>query len=213
MHYIASLLKADRGELFLLGEKIDTNSYKHRGHIGFVLEKPLYFEKLTGEDYLHFIGQMYDLDKCTAEERTTELLGFLDLTDKKDKLIETYSAGMKKKISLAAAMIHDPQLLVLDEPFEGIDAISSKKIRENLKLMVKKGKTVVLTSHILEIVEKLCDEIAIINKGKLVFQAPTKSIRKKLKDKIGGKTFSGLEDLFFHLTAPDGEVEELTWLR
>ena len=212
VHFIASLLKQSRGELLLFGDKITDDSFEHKRRMGFVLEKPLYIEKLTGQEYLHFVGQMYDLDKNTTEIRTTELLDILELTEKKNVYIETYSAGMKKKISLAAAMIHDPDLLILDEPFEGVDPVSSRIIRENLKLMVKKGKTIFLTSHILEVVEKLCDEIAIINKGRLIFQDSTKSIREKFKNKTGGETYAGLEDLFHHLVMSGKEKEKLSWL-
>lgn len=211
VNYLAGLLKKNKGELHFFGDHITDDSYEYKRKIGFVLEMPLYFKKLKGEEYLHFVGQMYDLEKRIVVSRTKELFELLELSEKKDELIETYSAGMKKKISLAAAIIHDPELLVLDEPFEGIDPVSSKIIRDNLKLMVKNGKTIFLTSHILEIVEKLCNEIAIINKGKLIFQDSTVSIRGKMKSDKNGK-FLGLEDLFHRLVVPDNNKHILSWL-
>ena len=153
VNFIAGLVKKDKGELRFDGQIITESSYKYKGRIGFVLEKPMYLEKLTGKEFLHFTGQMQKIDLPTVKQRTDELLAFMELIEKQDELIEKYSAGMKKKISLAAAMIHDPDILILDEPFEGIDPVSVNKIKENLKLMVKNGKTILLTSHVLEIVE------------------------------------------------------------
>jgi len=212
VNFMAGLLKQDRGELFLFGERIKYDSYEYKRRIGFVLEKPLYFEKLTGEEYLYFTGKMQDIDKKIIVSRSDELLNFFELSDNKDRLIETYSSGMKKKISLAAALIHDPDILILDEPFEGIDAVSSRVISENLKLMVKRKKTIFLTSHILEIVEKLCDEVAIINKGKLVFQSSIEFIREKVAGERTKKAFSALEELFQTLIIPDKRRKTLSWL-
>lgn len=211
VNYLSGLLKKTKGELYLFSEFIREHSYEYKRKIGFVLEIPLYFEKLTGEEYLQFVGQMYGMGKRIVISRTKELFEFLELSEKKNYLIDTYSAGMKKKISLAAGMIHDPELLILDEPFKGIDPVSSKIIRDNLKLMVKKGKTIFMTSHILEIVERLCDEFAIIDKGKLIFQGSTESIRKKFEDYKDSKS-SGLEDLFRHLVTPDNDKHILSWL-
>ena len=147
-----------------------------------------------------------------VSERSNELLRIFKLADDKDKLIEEYSAGMKKKISLAAALIHDPDLLILDEPFEGIDALSSRVIRDNLKAMVEKGRTVFLTSHVLEIVEKLCERVAIINRGKLVFETDVSSIRERFKDREKQKKYDGLEDLFLSLVSGGEETDKFSWL-
>ena len=212
INFIAGLLKATKGELYLFDDWINNNSYKYKKKIGFVLEKPLFFEKLTANEYLTFVGQMYEMEIEVIKSRIKELFNFFELTEKKDKLIETYSAGMKKKVSLAAALIHDPELLILDEPFEGIDPVSSRLIKDNLKAMVKKGKTVFMTSHILDIVEKLCDNIAIINKGKLIFQGATDSIKEKYKDEKNKETFTDLEDYFNHLVGSERKTDKLSWL-
>jgi len=205
---MVGLLKPTSGQINLFGFDVDKDEIEHKRKTGIVLDEPLFFEKLTGKEYLHFVGRMYDLDKKIAESRTEELLEFFELQDKRNKFIETYSAGMKRKISLAAALIHNPDLLILDEPFEGIDAVSSKLIRNNLELMVKKGASVFLTSHILEIIEKLCSEIAIINLGEIIF----KSTAEKIRDEVSKEKYSGLEELFLSLVATGREKESLSWL-
>ena len=213
VHLLADLLKKTEGELYIFGERIEDNIYEYKRKVGFVLEKPLYFEKLTGEEYLHFVGQMYDLEKGFVNKRTNELLDFLEMTDKKNKRIETYSAGMKKKISFSAAIIHNPELLILDEPFEGLDPISSKIIQDNLKLMVQNGTTIFLTSHNLNLVEKLCTEIAIIHNGELILQSPTKNIRNRIKSRMNKKKYSGLEELFLDLVSQARETKYLSWIK
>ncbi|RFT16779.1 MAG: ABC transporter, ATP-binding protein [Candidatus Saccharicenans subterraneus] len=151
---------------------------------------------------------MYRLDKIIVKKRTEELLSYLGIEEKKDDLIETYSAGMKKKLSLGAAIIHNPDLLILDEPFEGIDPISARSITNVLKQMVYKGTTVFMTSHNLELVEKLCDEVAIINKGKLIFESSAEKIREEMKNT--GQ--ANLENLFIELLAAEKEMRSLSWL-
>ena len=212
VHFLAGLLKKTEGELHIFGERIDDNSYEYKRKVGFVLEKPLYFDKLTGEEYLHFVGQMYDLEKEFVKKRTSELFEFLEMTEKKNKRIETYSAGMKKKISFSAAIIHKPELLILDEPFEGIDPISSKIIQDNLKLMVQNGTTIFLTSHNLNLVEKLCTEVAIIHKGEIILQSTTKNIRNRIKNRMNNEKYSGLEELFLDLVSQEKETKYLSWL-
>ncbi|MGB9765634.1 MAG: ABC transporter ATP-binding protein [Candidatus Saccharicenans sp.] len=205
---IAGLLKPTSGMVRILGLDIEKDEFEYKRHIGIVLDRPLYFEKLTGKEYLSFVGIMYRLEKQLVKNRTEELLSYLEIEEKKDDLIESYSAGMKKKISLGAAIIHNPDLLILDEPFEGIDPISAKSITNALKSMVCKGTTVFMTSHNLELVEKLCDEVAIINKGKLIFQSSVEKFREEIKK--GGQ--SNLENLYIELLAGENEKRSLSWL-
>jgi len=207
VNFIAGLLKKDQGELQFDGDIITESSYIYKGRIGFVLEKSMYLEKLTGKEFLHFAGQMQNVDLPTVKQRTDELLTFLELTGKQDELIEKYSSGMKKKISLAAALIHDPDLLILDEPFEGIDPVSAKKIKANLKLMVEKGKTILLTSHVLEIVESLCTDIAIINKGNLLYDGTVAALHEKFS-----RENLNLEEIFIKLIAPEQGEARLSWI-
>lgn len=212
VNFVAGLIRRSSGELFIQEETITDSSYMYKGKIGFVLDRPLYIEKFTAKEYLSFAGQMYGLDSSASNRRSDELLEFMDLGEKHNELIETYSAGMKKKVSLSAALIHNPEILILDEPFEGIDPVSSKKIREVLLDLVKKGKTIVLTSHILEIVEKLCDEVAIMNKGKLIFQNRIENIQTYIKEGKEQTHYQGLEELFYHLVSQNDLPSTLSWL-
>ncbi len=179
------------------------------------LETPHYIDKLTAREYLQFAATMYGIVGREAGQRVDELIEFLDLEGKKKEWIESYSAGMKKKVSLAAALIHRPEILVLDEPLEAIDPISAKIIKDNLKLMVGHGVTVLLSSHVLDTVEKFCDEIAIINKGEIVFQSKMEEIKTTLKDELGQETYSSLEEIFVEVVAENGKStaeKKLSWL-
>ncbi len=211
VHYIAGLIRKTEGNLTIFEEKITKSNYKYKRNIGFILEKPFYLERLTAKEYINYMGQMYGLEKELVYNRTDELMAFMNIEDDK-KEIKEFSAGMKKKVSFAAALIHDPKLLVLDEPFEGIDAVSSNQIKENLIVMVEKGRTIIVTSHVLDLVEKICDEVAIINKGKIVFQGRMDSIKDVLKQR--GKTGEneGLEELFLSLVSEPRKKDKLSWL-
>src|SRR4029077_6631709 len=135
--------------------------------IGVVPENLALFDNLTAREYLTFVGPIYPLDPRTIADRTEELLAMMDLAREEKKLVLEYSHGMKKKLALAAALIPNPELLFLDEPFEGVDVVASRVLRDVLKHCVERGATVFLTSHVLEIVEKLCTHVAIVAKGKL----------------------------------------------
>ncbi len=211
VHFIAGLLKADKGSIRVFGQDVTPGSSDYKRDIGFLLERPFYLDRLTAREYLEFVGCMYGLEKSVTRARMKELTGFFGIDEPK-KQIRQYSAGMKKKVSLAAALIHDPKILVLDEPFEGIDAVSSRQIKDNLFHMVEKGRTIILTSHVLDLVEKICNEIAVINKGKLVFHGPTAQIRSMFKDEKLGEKYSDLEDLFLSLISDSREPDKLSWL-
>ncbi|MBD3275719.1 MAG: ATP-binding cassette domain-containing protein, partial [Candidatus Marinimicrobia bacterium] len=181
--------------------------------VGFVLEKPHYIEKLTVKEYLEFAAVMYDIGEEEGKKRAAELIEFFALGEKQDQWIETYSTGMKKKVSLAAALIHHPRLLVLDEPLEGIDPVSARVIKENLRAMAERGITILITSHVLDTIEKLCDEIAIINQGKLVLQGTTENLRTRIKNELTGETFESLEDIFIETVGgTDDDRRTLSWL-
>ncbi|HEX4646335.1 MAG TPA: AAA family ATPase, partial [Verrucomicrobiae bacterium] len=152
---------------------------------------------------LTFIGRMYLLPLPTVRERSQELLTIMSLENEEKKLTMEYSHGMKKKLALAAALIPNPDLLFLDEPFEGVDAVASRVLRDVLKRCVERGATVFLTSHVLEIVEKLCTDVGIIAKGKLVYQGSMEQARE------GGS----LEEMFLKSVGGDShESQKLSWL-
>ncbi len=191
------------GEARLLGYQFGRSPLQIKRRIGVVPEELCLFENLTAREYLTFVGRMYKLPRRVALRRGDELLALLGLADTGKTLVLEFSHGMKKKLTLAAALIHDPELLFLDEPFEGIDAIASRTIRAVLDRLVERGATIFLTSHILEIVERLCTHVGIINQGRLVEQG-------RLDEISAG---ASLEDLFIASVGGTSAAEvSLSWL-
>ena len=171
--------------------------------VGVVPEDLALFDHLTAREHLTFIGRMYLVPRDTIQQRIDELLSLLGLDGDEKKLTLEYSHGMKKKLALAAALLPNPDLLFLDEPFEGVDAITSRVIRDLLADYVRRGSTVFLTSHVLEVVEKLCTHVGIIAQGRLVEQASLDEIR------MGGT----LEERFLEKVGADAEAaQKLSWL-
>jgi ABC-2 type transport system ATP-binding protein len=200
---LTGLLDKSSGSATVLGHDIDREAVRVKRAIGVVPEEPAVFDRLTGAEYLTFVGRMYGVEREAIRSRTEELLQMMELHRQPKKLIVDYSHGMKKKLALSAALIHEPRLLFLDEPFEGIDAIASRQMRDLLQGMVRKGITVFLTSHILEIVEKLCTDVAVIHHGRLVAQGTMDEFRKG----------ESLEATFLRLVGDDAAPRTtLSWL-
>ena len=154
-------------------------SLEIRREIGLVPDDSLLFDYLTGAEYLEFVGRLYGLPKPQAKERGGELLQLFQLAENARKLIGEYSKGMRKRIAMAAALIHRPKLFLMDEPFEGVDAVGARLMKDILLEQVQHGATVFLTSHVLEVVERLCDQVAIINRGKIVTQGTMADLRSQ----------------------------------
>lgn len=174
---LTGLLAATSGTIRILGKDLTENSPELKRQIGVVPEGMALFGRLTAPEYLRFVGQMYGLDRATTLQRTQELLEFMSLADEQKKLITDFSHGMQKKLALAAAVIHGPKVLFLDEPFEGVDAVAAGTLKAMLQGMIARGATIFLTSHVLEIVERLCTHIAIIHRGQLVAQGSLEELR------------------------------------
>jgi ABC-2 type transport system ATP-binding protein len=175
--------------------------------IGVVPEDLALFDRLTARETLDFVGQVHAIDPAELDQRTDELLELMTLKEAGETLVADYSHGMRKKLSLAAALLPAPRVLFLDEPFEGIDAIASRQIKDLLHSFVSRGGTVFLTSHILEIVERLCDYIGIIARGKLVAQGTLQAL------KTGVSAVSTLEETFLGLVGATGrESTSIDWL-
>jgi ABC-2 type transport system ATP-binding protein len=174
------------------------------------------FERLTGVEYLRFVGRMYGLDRGTTEKRAQELLEFMQLGDREKTMVADYSHGMQKKLALAAAVIHGPRILFLDEPFEGVDALAAGALKALLGRMTERGVTIFLTTHVLEIVERLCSHVAIIHKGKLVAQGSLEELRAGVPGTEGEEGQKTLEQIFLSIVRQSGgeraKFEELTWL-
>src|SRR2546425_7918461 len=174
---LTGLLTPTSGRIEILGLDLEKNPVEVKRQIGVVPEGMALFGRLTGSEFLNFAARMYGLDRETAAKRTTELLDFMQLADQPKKLVTDYSHGMQKKLALAAAVIHGPKILFLDEPFEGVDAVASGTLKAMLQRMTARGATIFLTSHVLEIVERLCSHVAIIHRGRLVAQGSLEELR------------------------------------
>ena len=202
---LTGLLGPSGGTMRILGEDVSDlqRALAVKRRIGVVPENLALFDNLTAREYLTFIGRMYLLPPATVRERCEQLLAVMDLAKEEKKLTLEFSHGMKKKLALAAALIPDPELLFLDEPFEGVDAVASRVLRDMLKRSVERGATIFLTSHVLEIVERLCTDVGIIVGGKLVHQGTMEELRRD----------GSLEDKFLKVVGTDeAATQKLSWL-
>jgi ABC-2 type transport system ATP-binding protein len=225
---LTGLLAASSGSVQVLGLDLAKNSVEVKRQIGVVPEGMALFGRLTGAEYLNFVGRMYGLDRETAGKRTAELLDFMQLAEQPKTLVTDYSHGMQKKLALAAAVIHGPRILFLDEPFEGVDAIASGTLKAMLQRMIARGATIFLTSHVLEIVERLCSHLAIIHKGRLVAQGSLEELRAGVEAQAaaalvgappGGSAATApgekltLEEIFLRIVGGTRRSDqELSWL-
>lgn len=218
---LTGLLAPTSGTMQILGIDFEQQPVDVKRQIGVVPEGMALFGRLTGAEYLNFVGRMYGLDRETAAKRAGELLEFMQLADQPKKLVTDYSHGMQKKLALAAAVIHGPNILFLDEPFEGVDAIAAGTLKSMLQRMIARGATIFLTSHVLEIVERLCSHVAIIHKGRLVAQGSLEELRAGVEAQAAsgdgdqpapGKKLT-LEEIFLHTVGGVRSAEqELSWL-
>lgn len=212
---LTGLLAPTSGTLSVLGLDITHQPLEVKRRIGVVPEDLNLFERLTGAEMLSFTGRMYGLRTEEIAQRSKELLELMDLQDEPGKLIIEYSHGMKKKLSLACALIHRPEILFLDEPFEGVDAIASRTLKDLLSRLTTRGLTVFLTSHVLEIVERLCSDIAIIAQGRLLASGSLDELRKGIRVEGDGHGPVSLEEYFIHVvggTRSANEEDVLQWL-
>ena len=210
---LTGLLAPTAGTIEILGRDMADRPVDVKRQIGVVPEGMALFGRLTGAEYLTFVGRMYGLDRDTTAQRTGELLDFMQLAGEPRKLVADYSHGMQKKLALAAAVIHAPRVLFLDEPFEGVDAVASNTLKAMLQRMIARGATIFLTSHVLEIVERLCSHVAIIHQGRLVAQGSIEELRAGVS---GGPETGGtltLEQIFLQIVGGSRTGEqELSWL-
>ncbi|HEU0140895.1 MAG TPA: ABC transporter ATP-binding protein [Bryobacteraceae bacterium] len=200
---LTGLAQPDAGSVELLGMSMPTQEMEIKRKMGLVPDESLLFDHLTGGEFLELVGRLYGLDRKVARERASELMEMFDLGESRRKLIAEYSKGMRKRVAMAGALIHKPELLLLDEPFEGVDAVGARFMKELLIEQVRRGTTIFLTSHVLEVVERLCDRIGIIHHGRLLTEGTMQDLR------TGSET---LEDLFVRLVGGTRASEPLDWL-
>ncbi len=208
---LTGLIAPTSGTIRLLGIDLAKDPIAVKRQIGTMPEDMGLLDQLTGDQYLHFVGRMRGLDEATIERRGAELFDKLDLHPSPKLMICDYSFGMKKKISLITALLHAPKILFLDEPFEGIDPVTSRTIKEMLIALQQRGVTLVLTSHILEVVERLCPLIAILDEGHLKCFAPLSELYARHGNGAGAAGRGGLEALFVDLVG-GGKGGDLSWL-
>jgi len=205
---LTGLLRPSAGSVVIEGRHLERDLLGIKRVIGVLPEELPLYERLSGEEYLHFAGRMYGLSRAEARSRTDELLEFLSLAEERAKLIVDYSQGMRKKVALAAALIHNPRVLFLDEPLNGIDPVSGRVVADLLRRLAQKGVTLFFTSHVLDVVERLCDEVAVIDRGRIVAQGTLDSIR--VQREVGHD--ATLEDVFLKLVGADVAREDLSWI-
>jgi ABC-2 type transport system ATP-binding protein len=203
---LTGLLRPTSGDIRILGLDVNGSGVEIKRRVGVVPEDLALFDRLTAGETLSFIGQVHGMPADTFKARSADLLSLMDLTSASTTLVADFSHGMKKKLSLAAALLPAPRLLFLDEPFEGIDAVASRQIKELLHSFVGRGGTVFLTSHILEIVERLSTHIGVIANGKIVAQGTIEEVR------TGVHGHGTLEEMFIELVGGERHAADLNWL-
>ena len=214
---LTGLLEPSAGTISILGQPFSASALGLKQQIGVVPEGMALMGRLTAPEYLRFVGRMYGLDRETTNARTEELLEFMQLAGERRKLITDYSHGMQQKLALAAAVIHAPKVLFLDEPFEGVDAIAAGMLKAMLQRMIQRGATIFLTTHVLEIVERLCSHVAIIHQGRLVANGSIEELRAGVASTLPGATGEErltLEEIFLSIVGASSREagQELSWL-
>ena len=205
---LVGLLRPTAGRIVIAGHDLALDPLGAKASVGLLPEELNLYERLTAREFLHFAGTMYGLAPDQVTERTEELLRLTELTGKADDMIVDYSAGMKKKTALAAALIHDPRVLVLDEPFNGVDAVSSRAIRDLLQRLLHKGTTVFFSSHILDLAQRLCTRVAIIHEGCVRGVGTLPELRRQ----VGLDESATLEDVFLLMVGARPTQEDLSWV-
>jgi ABC-2 type transport system ATP-binding protein len=195
--------RPSEGSIDVFGQPLDDTDPIFKSQMGVVTEEPALFERLIGREQLVFVGRMYGLERSEAARRADRLLSLLLLDKHPRTLIADYSRGMRKKLAIACALIHGPRLVFFDEPFDGADATSSETIRQVLASLTGGGATVLLTTHILEVAQKICQRVGIIVQGKLAFEADMDVLRAEGRE---------LGTVFREVVGAEGEVEIPDWL-
>lgn len=203
MSMVTGLLRPDYGSVWVHGVDIWESSHRAKALLGVLVDGAVVFPRLTGAQLLTYSGLLRGMDADTVAQRVPDLLRVMDLTDAGNKMVADYSAGMTKKIGLASAMIHSPHVLILDEPFEAVDPVSSARIRSILNEYVQSGGTVMISSHVMDLVERTCDHVAVIDQGQVLASGPM--------DEVTGD--QSLEDRFVGMVSHDETGEGLSWFR
>lgn len=191
---IVGLIKKSKGEIKIDGIRLEDDPLLYKNKFSYLADNPDLFDKFTGVEYINFVADIYGIDEKTRDERLNTYLDYFDIREAMADLISSFSHGMKQKLAIISSLIHDPDLLILDEPMVGLDPKSSFNLKKIMRERRDNGKMVFFSTHIMEVAENICDRIAIISKGKIVAQGRLDDIRKNLNED------KSLEELFLELT-------------
>jgi len=205
---LVGLLRPTAGTAIVAGHDVRQEPLAVKRALGYLAQTPLLYEKLTGREFLRFVGGLYGLADETIEARAERLLPLMDLVEKADQPIESYSGGMRHKIGLCGALLHEPRVLVLDEPLAGMDPYGARRIKDLLRQLCRQGITVFMSTHILEIAERVCDRVGILDRGRLIAVGTMEELRAQAQSTAE----TTLEDLFLQLTGGHEVAEVATML-
>ncbi len=200
---MTSLLLPSGGRVEVAGYDVVEDPYEVKRRVGFVPDRPFLYDKLTGSEFLEFVGHLYDLNPATVRERSRDLIELFDLGEWIDELIEAYSHGMRQKLAMTSALLHEPEVIIIDEPTVGLDPRSQSRMKTLLSDLTAKGHTVFLSTHTLEIAEALCTRVAIIHRGEIIARGTIDELRREAR-----REDSSLEEIFLGLTEGGGPVGE-----
>ncbi len=200
---MTSLLLPSGGRVEVAGYDVVEDPYEVKRRVGFVPDRPFLYDKLTGSEFLEFVGHLYDLSPATVRERSHELIELFDLSEWIDELVEAYSHGMRQKLAMTSALLHEPEIIIIDEPTVGLDPRSQSRMKTLLSNLTAKGHTVFLSTHTLEIAEALCTRVAIIHRGEIIARGTVDELRREAR-----REDSSLEEIFLGLTEGGGPVGE-----
>ena len=201
---LIGLLQPTAGTAIVAGHDVQQEPLAVKQAVGYLAEVPYLYGKLTGREFLRFVGGLYGLADEESEARAERLMALFDLSEKRDQLIEGYSRGMRQKIASCSALLHEPRVLLLDEPLTGFDPYSARRMKEVLRELCRRGVTVFLSTHVLEIAERMCDRVGILDRGRLIAVGTMEELRDQAQSPAGAT----LEDLFLRLTGGE-EVAEV----
>jgi ABC-2 type transport system ATP-binding protein len=205
---VTGVLRPTEGRVFIAGHDMLKDPVSAKRHIGYIPDRPSLYEKLTGSEFLRFVSGLWGRDGAAAEQRAGELLELFELTAWRDTLVESYSHGMRQKLLIASALVHSPDVIIVDEPMVGLDPKAARLIKDLLRIFVDQGGTVFLSTHTLEVAEALCDRIAILHQGAIRASGTMQELRSE-----AAAGAAGLEEVFLKLTGSENVKEIVTSLR
>jgi ABC-2 type transport system ATP-binding protein len=198
LRMVSGLLQPDEGAISVFGVDARTDQVAAKQIVGWLSDEPMIYDKLTPVEYLEFVAGLWNVEQSVAEARAKDLIGWLGLEKVAHTRCEQFSRGMRQKVALAGALVHEPKLIILDEPLTGLDAGSARLVKNVLTERVRAGATVIMTTHILEIAERMADRIGVISGGRLIAEGTLKELRDRI-----GRGDSPLEELFLAIVAED----------